>query len=67
MNLINGTYLKDVSVDLSVKDIAMKPINSNYLQDASSTHYKKIINVHDVNEITFDEIILDVVNDIEKV
>ena len=45
----------------------MKPTNSNYLQDASSTFYKKDINVHDLNEIIFDEIILDVVNDIEKV
>ena len=67
MNLINGNYLKDASLDLYVKDIAMKPINSNYLQDASPTLYKKDINVHDLNENTFVEIILDVLNDIEKV
>ena len=67
MNLINGTYLKDASLDLSAKDIDMKPINSNYLQDASSTLYKKDINIYDLNGNTFDEIILAVLNDIEKV
>ena len=67
MNLINGNYLKDTPLDHSVKDTAMKMMNSNYLQDAPSTLYKKDINVYDLNENTFDEIILAVLNDIEKV
>ena len=67
MNMINGNYFKDVSLDLSIKAIAMKLINSNYLQDASSTLYKKDINVYDLNENNFDEIILAVLNDIEKI
>ena len=37
MNMINGCYLKDASLDLSVKTNVMKLIHSNYLQDASST------------------------------
>ena len=67
MNLINGTYLQDTSLGLSVTAIAMNLVKSNYLQDASSTLYKKDINVCDLNENTFDEIILAVLNDIEKV
>ena len=67
MNLINGTYLQDVSLVLSVKTIAMNLINSTYLQDASSTLSKKGIDVCDLNENTFDGIILAVLNDIEKV
>ena len=67
MNLINGTYLQDASLGLSVKSIAMNLINGTYLQDASSTLSRKDINVCDLNENTFDEIILAVLNDIEKV
>merc|ERR1712161_72298 len=67
MNLINGTYLQDASLGLSVKTIAMNLINGTYLQDASSTLSKMDINVCDLNENTFDEIILAVLNDIEKV
>merc|ERR1712238_142906 len=67
MNLINGTYLQDASLGLSVKSIALNLINGTYLQDASSTLSKKDINVCDLNENTFDEIILAVLNDIEKV
>ena len=50
MNLINGNYLKDASLDVSVKIIDMKLINSNYLQDASPTLYKKDINKYDLND-----------------
>ena len=67
MNLINGTYLQDASLGLSVKSIAMNLINGTYLQDASSTLSRKDINVCNLNENTFDEIILAVLNDIEKV
>ena len=67
MNLINGNYLKHALLDVSVKIIEMKLINSNYLQDASPTLYKKDINEYDLNENTFDKIILSVLNDIEKV
>ena len=67
MNLINETYLQDASFGLSVKAIAMNLINSKYLQDASSTLSKKDINVCDLNEHTFDYIILAVLNDIGKV
>ena len=67
MNLINGNYLKDAPLDRSVKDTATKTINSNYLQDAPSPTYKKDITEYDSNENTFDEIILAVLNDIEKV
>ena len=45
----------------------MNLINGTYLQDASSTLSKMDINVCDLNENTFDEIILAVLNDIEKV
>ena len=45
----------------------MKLINSNYLQDAPSPTYKKDITENDSNENTFDEIILAVLHDIEKV
>merc|ERR1712161_88269 len=47
--------------------IAMNLINGTYLQDASSTLSRKDINVCNLNENTFDEIILAVLNDIEKV
>ena len=67
MNLIHGTYLQDTSLGLSVKTIAMNMKKYTYLQDASSTLSKKDINVCDLNENTFDEIILTVLNDIEKV
>ena len=67
MNLINGNYFKDVSLDLSVKVIDMKLKNSNYLQDAIPTLYKKKITEYDLNENSFDKIILAVLNDIEKV
>ena len=67
MNMINGYYLKDASLDLSVKAIAMKLIHNNYLQDASSTLSKKDITEYDSNENPFDKIILAVLNDIEKV
>ena len=66
MNLINGTYLQDASLGLTVKDIAIKMINGTYLQDASSTLSKKDINVCDLNDNTFDDINLAVLNDIEK-
>ena len=45
MNLINGTYLQDVSLVLSVKAIVMNLMNGTYLQDASSTLSKKGINI----------------------
>ena len=67
MNLINGTYLQDASLRVSVKAIAMNLINGTYLQDSSSTLSKKDSNVCYLNEDTFDEIILAVLNDIEKV
>jgi len=67
MNLINGTYLQDASLGLSVKAIAMNLINGTYLQAASSTLSKKDINVCDLKKNTFDNIILAVLNDIEKV
>ena len=66
MNMINGYYLKDTSLDLSVK-VSMKLIHNNYLQDASSTLYKKDINEYDTNETPIDKIILADLNDIEKV
>ena len=47
--------------------IAMNLINGTYLQDASSTLSKKDINVCDLKKNTFDDIILAVLNDIEKV
>merc|ERR1712238_602783 len=47
--------------------IVMNLINGTYLQDASSTLSRKDINVCNLNENTFDEIILAVLNDIEKV
>merc|ERR1712238_556427 len=47
--------------------IAMNLINGTYLQDASSTLSRMDINVCNLNENTFDEIILAVLNDIEKV
>ena len=65
-NPINGNYLKDASLDLSVKAIAMKLIHNNYLQDASSTLYKKDITEYNSNENPFDKIIPAVLNDIEK-
>ena len=67
MNLINGNYLKDAPLDRFVKDTAMKMINSNYLQYTPSPTYKKDITEYDSNEDTFDEIILAVLHDIEKV
>ena len=66
MNLIDRIYLQDSSLGLSVEAIVMNLINSNYLQDASSTLYKKDINVCNLNENIFDDIILAVLNDIEK-
>ena len=45
----------------------MNLINGTYLQDDSSTLSKKDINVCDFDENTVDEIILAVLNDIEKV
>merc|ERR1712238_363657 len=62
--LIYHQIIKDPK-DLTT--IAMNLINGTYLQDASSALSRKDINVCDLNENTFDEIILAVLNDIEKV
>merc|ERR1711957_452527 len=60
-------YLKFIKDPKDLTTIAMNLINGTYLQDASSTLSKMDINVCDLNENTFDEIILAVLNDIEKV
>ena len=67
MNMINGCYLKDASLDLSVKTNVMQLIHNNYLQDATSTLNKKDRNEYDSNDNTFDKMILAGLNDIEKV
>ena len=67
MNMINGCYLKDASLDLSVKTNVMKLIHNNYFQDATSILNKKDRNEYDSNENPFDKMILAGLNDIEKV